>query len=126
MSNISKMAAGMLVACMATLGVMAQYNSKNLFIENEQNAKAYVYKNLVLYPVHAREAFAQAHRQIGKYTSLTDALAQNKVKISEKEGGESVNNLSIQNNSNDTVNILGGEVIKGGKQDRMVAQDMIS
>ena len=39
-------------------------------------------------------------------------------------GGE-VNKLYIENTSNDTVYLMAGEVIKGGKQDRVLAQDMI-
>jgi hypothetical protein len=38
---------------------------------------------------------------------------------------ETVNTLFIQNISSDTVYIMAGEVVKGGKQDRVIAQDMI-
>lgn len=37
----------------------------------------------------------------------------------------SVNTLFAQNNSEDTVFIMAGEVVKGGKQDRVIAQDII-
>lgn len=40
-------------------------------------------------------------------------------------GGDQVNKLFIKNTSNDTIYIMAGEVVKGGKQDRVLAQDMI-
>ena len=40
-------------------------------------------------------------------------------------GGEQVNSLFVENFSKDTVFIMAGEVVKGGKQDRVLAQDMI-
>ncbi|MEM7036677.1 MAG: DUF6569 family protein, partial [Bacteroidota bacterium] len=40
-------------------------------------------------------------------------------------GGEEVNRLFIENQSQDTVFIMAGEVVKGGKQDRVIAQDMV-
>jgi len=38
---------------------------------------------------------------------------------------DQVNKLYIRNTSNDTIYLMAGEVIKGGKQDRVLAQDMI-
>ncbi|WP_299458674.1 DUF6569 family protein [uncultured Microscilla sp.] len=40
-------------------------------------------------------------------------------------GSASVNNLYIQNKSNDTLYIMAGEIVQGGKQDRVIAQDMV-
>lgn len=40
-------------------------------------------------------------------------------------GSASVNMLYIQNISNDTIFIMAGEIVKGGKQDRVIAKDMI-
>lgn len=40
-------------------------------------------------------------------------------------GSDQVNTLYIQNNGKDTVFIMAGEVVKGGKQDRVIAMDMI-
>lgn len=37
----------------------------------------------------------------------------------------SVNTLFAQNNSQDTIFIMAGEVVKGGKQDRVISQDMV-
>lgn len=83
------------------------------------------YKNLVLYPIIGGSAFQhESHK--GKYTSLEDALKLKKVRITEKEssGGE-VNELYIENLSKDTVFLMAGEVVKGGKQDRVISDDRI-
>ena len=40
-------------------------------------------------------------------------------------GGATVNTLTIENTSNDTVYIMAGDVVQGGLQDRVIAQDMI-
>jgi hypothetical protein len=39
--------------------------------------------------------------------------------------GDEVNRLFIENTSDDTLFIMAGEVVKGGKQDRVIAMDMI-
>lgn len=121
MKNLS----AIIVCCLLTLSVSAQYNSRNLFIEKEENAGFFSFKNLAIYPIYARQTFKQANGNIGKYLPLKTALEQKKVKITESEGGETVNTLFIQNTSQDTVIILGGEVVQGGKQDRMISQDVV-
>lgn len=131
---------------------LAQYNSKNLSIR-ENLVTQFTYKNLRLYPIYANQTFLDVHKNIGKYTTLQKALEQKKVLITEavdttrrvvrvqnqinapnqnvqqrgisSGGGETVNKLFIENISNDTVMVLAGEVMKGGKQDRVIAQDII-
>ncbi len=43
----------------------------------------------------------------------------------QQRNGETVNTLTIQNTSKDTIYIMAGEIIQGGKQDRVIAQDII-
>lgn len=40
-------------------------------------------------------------------------------------GSAQVNKLLIENTSQDTIYIMAGEVVQGGKQDRVIAQDMV-
>ncbi|OJJ23228.1 hypothetical protein BKI52_02415 [marine bacterium AO1-C] len=40
-------------------------------------------------------------------------------------GSASVNNLFIENTSKDTLYIMAGEIVQGGKQDRVIAKDMV-
>ena len=106
----------------------AQYTYKNLqvnFLENNAAAKNYTYQNLRLYPVYAKDSFRASFKNIGKYMSLQEALQKKKVKITEKSAGGTVNNLSIENISSDTIIVICGDVVKGGKQDRIVEEDVV-
>ena len=112
----------------------AQYNSKNLTI-HENTITQFTYKNLRLYPIYANDTFMNAHKDLGKYVSLQKALAEKKVNITESgnnanthgefSSGAQVNTLQIENTSNDTIFLMAGEIVKGGQQDRVLAQDMI-
>jgi len=140
-------------------------------VSDDQATKSFTFKNLQIYPLIAEKQFIEAHCDIGKYTTLKEALEKKKIEISETEtivnrdnindnqinqqlddtiniavqnnviqqndvqiqqqlnvntgGSASVNKLYIQNISKDTIYIMAGEVVKGGKQDRVIAQDMI-
>ena len=101
----------------------AQYNQTNLKLEPASKDK-YHYQNLQLYPIRANDVFVRHHQNRGQYETLKAALDKKKVMISESNGGQ-VNSLFVENVSRDTVMILSGEIVQGGKQDRMVAQDVI-
>ncbi len=106
---------------------LSQYTYKNLHV-NYADAnvhKSYTYENLRLYPVYANEDFKNEFKNIGKYFTLRDAIAKNKIKISEKSNGGSVNNLTVENISGDTVIIICGDIVKGGKQDRIIQDDIL-
>lgn len=134
--TMKKLSALAFCTCITTIA-FAQYNSKNLTIK-EETAVQFTYKNLRLYPIYANQTFLEAHKDIGKYTPLQKALEQKKITVTEtvgsssnstlqnaRGGGETVNTLYIENVSNDTIMLMAGEVVKGGKQDRVLAQDMI-
>src|SRR5688572_30347111 len=107
---------------------LSQYTYDQLevgLLANEATAKNYTYHHLRLYPIRAKESFQKTFRDVGKYMSLKEAIEKKKVKISEKNGGGNVNELTIENLSSDTIIVLPGEIIKGGKQDRVVNQDMV-
>src|SRR5688572_12698909 len=88
--------------------------------------------------------FLTYHQHLGPYLSLQEGLDQKKIVITELTGQEDqntapspaqehdseldeaeVNRLFVENISSDTIIILGGEVVRGGKQDRMIAQDFM-
>jgi hypothetical protein len=104
--------------------LFAQYNTQNLKLESSASVNQYVFENLQLYPIRANQTFVTEHKNLGNYVTLKDALEKKKVAITEYSGG-SVNTLYIENISSDTVMILSGEVVQGGKQDRVIAQDFI-
>lgn len=107
-----------------SLSVSAQYNKQNLKLESVASSDPYHFENLKLYPVRANKVFESTHKTIGRYTPLKEALEKKKVAITEHTRGE-VNTLLIENVSADTIIVLSGEVVQGGKQDRMIAQDFI-
>jgi hypothetical protein len=97
---------------------------------------AITYKNLTLMPVAAEPdagATRESQRPKGKkkvpkvpdYVVLDEAMRGGKVKIQEESESGNVNELVISNKSDKPLFILGGEVIIGGKQDRIIAQDAI-
>ena len=113
------------VACLAWLASAAQYNLKNLSIASHATAEKFTWKNMRIYPVYARTEFVKAQGKTSHYETLPDALKKKKVIITEAKQGETVNTLFAENLSSDTVIILGGDVIAGGKQDRMISADVI-
>lgn len=108
-------------------GFVAFENDAYVLKENQEfkNMEAmYTYKNLRIYMLRANETFLNPNRSIGDYLSLQEAIKSNKIVITEVNGG-TVNTLEMQNISKDTIMLLAGEVVTGGKQDRVISQDMI-
>jgi hypothetical protein len=106
----------------------AQYTYQQLsvnFLEKESDAKAFTYENLRLYPVYAKAGFKTHFKNVGRFMPLTDALAKKKVRITEKSNSGEVNSLTIENLSQDTIIVICGDVVKGGKQDRIIETDMV-
>jgi hypothetical protein len=107
---------------------LSQYTYKNLqvnFLESKDALTNYTYGNLRLYPVYAKDSFKTVFKNIGKYVPLQEAIQKNKIKITEKSSGGSVNDLTAQNISSDTIIIICGDVIKGGQQDRIIEDDVV-
>lgn len=73
--------------------------------------------NLQVFLIHGQEELGNK-----AYTILSTAMDDKKVIV--KETGD-VNQLSISNNGDSYVFIHTGDIVKGGKQDRTIAQDVI-
>ena len=119
-----------LLLCLLGLSgpVMCQYTYNQLkvnFLENSTESKNYTYENLRLYPVYAKDAFQKQFKNVGKYLSLPDAIQKKKVRITEKSNSGTVNSLTIENTGQDTIIVICGDVVKGGKQDRIIEEDML-
>jgi hypothetical protein len=99
----------------------AQYQTANLKL---QESTAFRYENLQLFPIRANKTFNTAHKDVGDYTTLKDAMSQKKLVVKENGSGD-VNSLEVVNTSKDTIMVLGGEMVVGGKQDRIIANDVI-
>jgi len=102
-------------------------NDKYVLDENtefKQMEQKYTFGKLRIYMLKANETYLSPNRSMGNYTSLQEALKSNKIKITELNGG-SVNTLEFENISKDTIMILAGEIVIGGKQDRVVGKDVL-
>src|SRR5688500_10703019 len=105
---------------------LAQYNTINLTVSpDESSVIPLTYKNLRLVPVHANDIFLLSHQGLGNYTNLKDAIEGGKIVISEMPSGETVNTLFAENVSRDTLFLMAGEIVQGGKQDRMIAKNFL-
>ncbi len=76
----------------------------------------YTHDNLSIYLVHGQDRFQK------KYLTLAEALERHKAVVYETS---SVNVLQVQNLSAQDVYIQSGEIVKGGKQDRVLKDDII-
>lgn len=89
------------------------------------------YENLRLYPIIADAAYIRENAAAAQYVNLGDAMADHRFRITEKkpygrfEDQGAVNTLTIQNKSDKVAFLMAGDVIQGGKQDRVIAQDMV-
>ena len=77
----------------------------------------YTYKNLTIFLVHGKNLI-----KAKTFLTLQEALVQKKVVVYETR---SVNELSIQNFSDEDVYVQSGDIVKGGQQDRMIGVDLI-
>lgn len=102
----------------------AQYNEKNLRLDASSASAIYKFENLQIYPIYANRDFHDYHKDVGKFVTLKEGIQKKKIVITEHARG-TVNTLFIENVSSDTIMILAGEVVQGGKQDRMIAEDFL-
>jgi hypothetical protein len=99
----------------------AQLTYDNLFVDYDS---AWKYKNLKIIPIRPKGGFGNQNSGV---ISLSQALARGLATVTERgtASTENVHFLRINNNSNKSLLISSGEVIAGGRQDRMVARDTI-
>lgn len=76
----------------------------------------YTHENLAVFLVHGRDFVS------GTYQTLEEALERDKVRIHETGN---VGSLQIENLADEDVFIQAGDIVRGGKQDRMLAIDLI-
>ncbi|MEW6734194.1 MAG: DUF6569 family protein [Acidobacteriota bacterium] len=77
----------------------------------------YVHENLAVFLVQGEDKIKGRN-----FLTLQEALEQQKVVVHETSD---VNELTIENVSEDEVYIQSGDIVKGGKQDRVLAYDLI-
>ncbi len=115
-----------IAAIVATSVTHAQYDTKNLAPTMDAGLEQrFGCTKLRLYPIIANETFRAAHKDVGQSVPLNKALEDGRLKIEEHADGAEVNTLQAVNTSKDTIYMMQGEVIVGGQQDRMLAQDVL-
>jgi hypothetical protein len=77
----------------------------------------YTHKNLALYLIHGANTINAT-----KFLTLAEAMEQKKATVHETDN---VNQLSITNSSNFNIFIMSGDIVKGGKQDRVIQYNYI-
>jgi hypothetical protein len=80
------------------------------------------FKQLAVFPVVKQAA---ARPDPTSYLTLADGLANKRVTVSERKEGATVNQVQIANRSDRPLLLLGGEVILGGQQDRVMGKDTV-
>jgi hypothetical protein len=76
------------------------------------------YKNLAVFPLFT------SGRATRRYWTLDQALVKGVLRISEKGEG-SVPELLAENRSDEPIFLMAGEIVTGGKQNRVVSQDIL-
>jgi len=105
-------------------GDLFPFNREFLSVDYS-NESTYTFKNLRLIPIRANDEFRRILGNLGYYISLQEAIDRDKVAINEINRSGRVNTLLVRNLSSDTLFIMSGEILIGGKQDRVVANDIL-
>ena len=79
-----------------------------------------VFRSLTLIPVYDAAA-----RPGDAYVTLDEGLKAKTVSVKEAQGGGQVNTLFLSNTGKKPLYVMGGEVVLGGQQDRMLSRDTI-
>ncbi len=77
----------------------------------------FTHKNLTIFLIHGKNMMEGR-----SFLTLQEALEQKKAVVYETK---SVNELSIENRSDQDVYVQAGDIVKGGQQDRVLAVDLI-
>lgn len=99
--------------------------NQDFVVADVSNPQRYTYGNLRLVPIRMKPSFRQAIGNVGYYVSLHQAMVNNEISVTEASQSGTVNTLLVRNQSADTLFIMSGEILQGGKQDRVVARDML-
>jgi hypothetical protein len=99
---------------------MAQLTYKELFVDYDSSVE---YKNLKVIPIRKRAGAGQGKPML----SFGKAFQTGKISVSERgtASTENVHWLRVNNNTGQPVFVASGEIMLGGRQDRMVTKDTI-
>ena len=108
---------GMLLSAQVSAGQGSWRQGRGEAASDYRLSGPYTHKNLSIFLVHGKSVIKSR-----SFLTLQEALVQKKVVVYETQ---SVNELSIQNLSDEDVFVQSGDIVKGGQQDRMIGVDLI-
>ncbi|MEO5594016.1 MAG: DUF6569 family protein [Chitinophagaceae bacterium] len=102
----------------------AQLTYEHLFVDYDS---AVTYKNLRIIPIRNKGKADTASPFLKNTVSFSQALQQGLITVQERGTAavENVHWLSLYNNSDKNILVSSGEVLAGGRQDRIVTKDTI-
>ena len=83
---------------------------------SESGDSLYIHKNLAIFLIRGEDGLSR------NYLTLEEAMEQKKITL--HETGD-VGELTVDNTSSDYVFIMGGDIVKGGRQDRTIGEDIV-
>lgn len=120
-TNLFGLAAGLLLLVAAPLGIVGAWGGhagqKPQQKDEYRLEGPFTQGNLTVFLIHGKDKIKGQ-----TFITLQEALVQKKVIVRETT---QVNELSIENVSSEEVYVQSGDIVKGGKQDRMLVVDLI-
>jgi len=106
------------------LNANAQLTYQNLYVDYN-GAKSY--QTLQLIPIRAKSGYLDGNVNpsldyLNNALTLQQAMQEDRVNIEDRLG---VNTLEFSNNSDQPIYLMSGEIIVGGRQDRVIAEDRV-
>ena len=113
-----------LLLALAQYELRAQLTYDNLYVDYDS---AWQYRDLKVIPIRWKGAGNPGNPLPGKTITLNEAIQQGHARISERgtASTENVHWLIVENLSHYNIFIPGGDIISGGRQDRMITRDTI-
>ena len=87
-------------------------------VQDTRVGDGYAYRQFVVYPL-----FTTGRGEHGVLT-MDEAVSRGLLRVTEKGEG-SVPELLVENRADEPIFLLAGEIVKGGKQNRVIAQDVL-
>ena len=113
-----------LLLLLSFVGASAQLTYETLYVDYDS---AWTFKNLKIIPIRKKGGGGEPGAGLADVIPLNQALSQGLVTVSER-GTTSFDNvhwLRFNTHTDKSIYISGGEIIAGGRQDRMVIRDTI-